>query len=62
MKLIHIYVKIIKARSKYKFYGKNCGWALGYSKSGKSVISLYPLLGDFAIQMIFKKQHEIQLR
>lgn len=54
-------LNMIKAKSKYKFYGKNYGWALGYSKSGKSIISLYPLSEDFTIQMILKKKHEIEI-
>lgn len=45
----------------YKFYGKNYGWAIGYSKSGKSIISFFPLSNDFTIQMILKKKHEIEI-
>jgi hypothetical protein len=51
-------MNVIKAKSAYKFYGKNYGWALGYAKNSKSIISLYPLLNDFTIQMIIKKEHE----
>jgi hypothetical protein len=54
-------VNMIKAKSSYKFYGKNYGWALGYSKNNKSIISLYPLSNDFTIQMIFKKEHEVEI-
>ena len=54
-------INIIKTKSKYKFYGKNYGWALGYSKNNKSIISLYPLLNDFTIQIILKKKHEIEI-
>ena len=54
-------IDIIKAKSVYKFYGKNYGWALGYSKKGKSIIALYPLLNDFTIQIILKKKHEIEI-
>jgi len=54
-------VNMIKAKSAYKFYGKNYGWALGYSKNNKSIISLYPLPNDFTIQMIFKKKHEDEI-
>ena len=55
-------INIIKTKSKYKFYGKNYGWALGYSKNNKSIISLYPLLNDFTIQIILKKKHEIEIK
>jgi hypothetical protein len=55
-------VNIIKAKSAYKFYGKNYGWALGFSKSNKSIISLYPLLNDFTIQIILKKKHEVEIK
>jgi hypothetical protein len=54
-------VNIIKANSSYKFYGKNYGWALGFSKGNKSIISLYPLSNDFTIQIILKKEHEIEI-
>jgi hypothetical protein len=52
---------VIKAKSAYKFYGKNYGWALGYSKSSKSIISLYPSQNDFTIQMILKKEYEKEI-
>lgn len=51
-------INIIKAKSAYKFYGKNYGWALGFTKNGRSIISLYPLQNDFTIQIILKKRHE----
>ena len=54
-------VNVLKARSSYKFYGKNYGWAKGYSKKGKSIVSLYPLLNDFTIQIILKKSHEVEI-
>lgn len=54
-------VNTIRAKSSYKFYGKNYGWAVGYSKSGKSIISLYPLLNDFTIQIILKREHENEI-
>lgn len=37
---------------KLKFYGRNYGWALGYSKRGKALISLYPGQGEFSVQII----------
>jgi len=54
-------INTIKTKSAYKFYGKNYGWALGYSKSGKSIISLYPLKNDFTVQIILKKYHEDEI-
>jgi len=54
-------IKTIGAKRSYKFYGKNYGWAIGYSKSGKSIISFFPLLNDFTIQMILKQKHEIDI-
>lgn len=35
-----------------KFYGRNYGWALGFSKSGKSLVALYPGEGEFSVQII----------
>jgi hypothetical protein len=47
-----------KATARYKYYGINYGWALGFSKSGKSIISLYPNVDDFYIQVILNKKQE----
>lgn len=59
---IDSYIKnTIKGKSAYKFYGKNYGWAIGYTKSSKSILSLYPLSNDFTIQMILKKKHENEI-
>jgi hypothetical protein len=48
-----------KATAKYKYYGINYGWALGFSKSCKSIISLYPTVNDFCIQVILNKKQEV---
>lgn len=39
----------------YKFYGRNYGWALQFSKSGKALVSLYPGQGEFVAQVILNK-------
>jgi hypothetical protein len=58
-KLICNYLEAEKGAIKqYKFYGKNYGWALGFSKSGKSVISLYPAENDFWFQVILNERQE----
>jgi hypothetical protein len=44
-----------KTKKGYKFYGKNYGWALQFSLSGKALISLYPGKGGFVAQVILKK-------
>lgn len=35
-----------------KFYGKNYGWAIAFSKGGKALTSLYPGTGCFTVQII----------
>jgi hypothetical protein len=47
-----------KARAKYKFYGKNYGWALGFSKNGKTILALYPDVNDFCVQFIVNAKQE----
>jgi hypothetical protein len=47
-----------KAKAKYKYYGKNYGWALGFSKSGKSILALYPATNDFCVQFILNEKQE----
>jgi hypothetical protein len=60
---IHSYLtQTVQAKAAWKFYGKNYGWASGYTKSGKSIISLYPLTNDFTVQMIIKKGHEDEIK
>jgi hypothetical protein len=51
----------IKAKAKYKYYGKNYGWALGFSKNGKSILSLYPDTNNFCIQFIVNEKQEAKL-
>ncbi len=34
-----------KARSDFKFYGRNFGWALTYRKAGRSLLALFPARG-----------------
>lgn len=41
-----------KVKAEYKFYGKNYGWALRFTRSGKSFISLYPSENEFTVQII----------
>lgn len=45
-------------KAKYKYYGKNYGWALGFSKSNRSIISLYPNSNEFYVQVILNKMQE----
>jgi hypothetical protein len=47
-----------KAKAKYKYYGKNYGWAQGFSKSGKSILALYPDTNDFCVQFILSVKQE----
>lgn len=42
----------LKIKGELKFYGVNYGWAVRYSKSGKSVIALYPNQDSFTVQII----------
>ncbi len=44
-----------KAKSEFKFYGRNYGWALNFRKSGKSLISIYPSDNMFTVQIILDK-------
>ncbi|MFA6845593.1 MAG: DUF3788 family protein [Sphaerochaetaceae bacterium] len=51
-----------KTKGTYAFYGKNYGWALRFSKGGKSILALYPSKGDFFVQTILNpKQEEVAL-
>jgi len=45
----------LKMKGEYKFYGVNYGWALRFSKSGKSIIALYPGKEGFMVQIILNK-------
>lgn len=42
-------------KKSFKFYGRNYGWALQFSKSGKALVSLYPGQGEFVAQIILNK-------
>ncbi len=53
--LLGIIEKEFKAKSEFKFYGKNYGWALNFKKSGKSLISIYPGDNMFTVQIILDK-------
>lgn len=44
-----------KAKSEFKFYGRNYGWALNFRKSGKSLISIYPGNNMFTVQIILDR-------
>ncbi len=44
----------MKLKGELKFYGVNYGWAIRYTKSGKSVIALYPDENGFTAQIIMK--------
>ncbi len=39
-------------KEELKFYGKNFGWALRFTKAGKALLSLYPAEGGFTAQII----------
>ena len=45
-----------RTKKAYKFYGRNYGWALQFSKSGKALVSLYPGQGEFVAQVILNKE------
>jgi hypothetical protein len=45
-----------RTKKSYKFYGRNYGWALQFSKSGKALVSLYPGQGEFVAQIILNKE------
>ncbi len=42
----------LKAKAEWKFYGRNCGWALRFKKQGKSLAALYPSEDKLTIQII----------
>ncbi len=48
-------VSTLELKGELKFYGVNYGWAIRYSKSGKSVIALYPDKDGFTAQIIMKR-------
>lgn len=41
-----------KISGELKFYGKNFGWALRYRKSGRVLVSMYPGIDEFTVQII----------
>lgn len=41
-------------REELKFYGKNYGWAVRFSKGGKALASLYPAGGSFTVQIVLR--------
>lgn len=41
-----------KISGELKFYGKNFGWALRYRKSGRVLVSMYPGINEFTVQII----------
>ena len=45
----------LKLKGELKFYGVNYGWAIRYSKSGKSVVALYPDKDRFTAQVFLKR-------
>jgi len=38
------------------FYGKSYGWAVRFRKGGKALISLYPGLGAFTVQIVIGEE------
>lgn len=44
-----------RTKKTYKFYGRNYGWALQFSKFGKALVSLYPAEGEFVAQVILNR-------
>lgn len=46
------------AKAEWKFYGKNYGWALRFTRKGRSIVALYPRVGDFYIQVILNAEQE----
>jgi hypothetical protein len=53
--LNHYHANELKLKGEFKFYGVNYGWALGYNKSGNSLIALYPDMDSFMVQIILNK-------
>lgn len=49
------YLAKVKLKGEMKFYGVNYGWALRFTKSGKSVVALYPAHEAFTVQIILNK-------
>lgn len=49
-----------KSKAELKFYGKNYGWALRFTKSGKSLLALYPSQNGFTVQIILNSQQEAE--
>lgn len=43
-----------KLKGELKFYGVNYGWAMRFTKSGKSIVALYPDEDSFTVQIILK--------
>jgi hypothetical protein len=41
-----------RAKSEFRFYGKNYGWAVRFRKSGKALLSMYPAANHFKAQII----------
>jgi hypothetical protein len=50
-----------KTTAKFKFYGVNYGWALGFTKNGRSILALYPDKNDFCVQFILNEKQEAAL-
>jgi hypothetical protein len=51
-----------KVKGEYKFYGINYGWALRFTKSGRSIVAFYPGNNTFMMQVILNtKQVEAAL-
>jgi hypothetical protein len=48
----------LSLKNEWKFYGINYGWALRYTKSGRSVVALYPDIEMFTIQIILNQAQE----
>ncbi len=54
----------LNLKGNHVFYGVNYGWALRFSKSGRSVVALYPGNDCFTVQIILNKnqaEHALSL-
>ena len=46
-----------RAKSEFRFYGRNYGWAVRFRKSGKALLSMYPADNHFETQIILSEAH-----
>ncbi|MBB3187297.1 DUF3788 family protein [Microbacter margulisiae] len=57
--LLHHLTTNLYLKGDFKFYGVNYGWALRFTKNGKSIIALYPDKNRFTVQIILNG-HQVE--